>query len=208
MRELDLSSKGLALCIIDSIQSTGVRYKGVTNVLNRYAEYRTAQGGDPTTDGTTELLRTFDDLGTPEAWVAKIGNRHKTSTVAGAPFKAVAVHAAAQALADLGIRSKQDLQAVAVTPERLATVGAAWKAVKAQSSGITWRYVLMLAGVPGVKPDRMIQGFVCDALGLKPVSPDFAAAAIEETATALGMDNATTLDHAIWLYQRNPKRSH
>jgi hypothetical protein len=53
----------------------------------------------------------------------------------------------------------------------------------------------------------MIQAFVCDALAVTSVSPDFAAAAITETATALGMDNITTLDHAIWLYQRNPKSS-
>lgn len=35
MQELDLSNKGLALCIIDSIESTGVRYGGVKKVLER-----------------------------------------------------------------------------------------------------------------------------------------------------------------------------
>jgi len=113
--------------------------------------YRTTQGGDPSTDGTKELLQTFDGLATPEPWAEAIGNKHKTSTSKGAPLKAVAVRAAAQALADLSILNKDDMRAIALNGERLADVGAAWKAVTAQSSGITWRYVLILAGVPGVK---------------------------------------------------------
>jgi hypothetical protein len=151
MQELDLSNKGLALCIIDSIESTGVRYGGVKKVLERDVNYRTTQGGDPSTDGTKELLQTFDGLATPEPWAEAIGNKHKTSTSKGAPLKAVAVRAAAQALADLSILNKDDMRAIALNGERLADVGAAWKAVTAQSSGITWRYVLILAGVPGVK---------------------------------------------------------
>jgi hypothetical protein len=40
----------------------------------------------------------------------------------------------------------------------------AWLAVPGQRSGISWRYLLMLAGIPEVKPDRMIRRFVADAL--------------------------------------------
>jgi hypothetical protein len=53
---------------------------------------------------------------------------------------------------------------------RLAVVEAAWRAVPGQRSGITWQYVQMPAGIPGVKPDRMICRFVADALGC-PVAP-------------------------------------
>jgi len=204
LKELDLSNKGLALCVIDSIQSTGVRYRGVENVLVRYVKFRKLQGADPYTDGMPELLMTFDELGGPGPWAAEIGNQHKTSTSKGAPLKAVAVQAEAATLAGLGVMTRDDLRRVAADRDRLREVGAAWKAVKAQSSGITWRYVLMLAGVPGVKPDRMIVRFVADALGMRrqTINANFAEDAVIETAAALGINNVTTLDHAIWLYQR------
>jgi hypothetical protein len=44
----------LALCIIDSIYSTGARYSSVVHVVGRYREYRTAQGGNPDTDSTPQ----------------------------------------------------------------------------------------------------------------------------------------------------------
>ena len=43
--------ESLALCIIDSIYSTGARYSSVLNVAKRYREYRLDQGGNPDTDG-------------------------------------------------------------------------------------------------------------------------------------------------------------
>jgi hypothetical protein len=61
----------------------------------------------------------------------------------------------------------------------------------------------MLAGVPGVKPDRMIIRFVADTLGLprRRVTTGFAADAILGTAKELKM-SATDLDHGIWSWQR------
>ncbi|WP_260508824.1 hypothetical protein [Mycolicibacterium farcinogenes] len=52
---------GLALCVIDSVQSTGVKYASVEKVLDRYRAYRRQQGGEPATDGTAELLASLDD---------------------------------------------------------------------------------------------------------------------------------------------------
>lgn len=88
-------------------------------------------------------------------------------------------------------------------PELKATVRAAWTSVVGQGSGVTWRYLLMLAGVPGMKPDRMIIRFVASALSLDPVAiaPPFAAEAIERTAADLSV-SPTTLDHAAWRWQR------
>ncbi|WGJ88050.1 hypothetical protein [Gordonia sp. SMJS1] len=40
-------SDGLALCVIDSVQSTGVSYSSVEKVVARYRSYRREQGGDP-----------------------------------------------------------------------------------------------------------------------------------------------------------------
>jgi hypothetical protein len=61
----------------------------------------------------------------------------------------------------------------------------------------------MLAGVPGVKPDRMIIRFVANALGLPPrrIKPQFALEAVKAAATQMGM-SPTDLDHGIWQWQR------
>lgn len=82
-------------------------------------------------------------------------------------------------------------------------VEASWRAVTGQRSGITWRYVLMLAGVPGVKPDRMICRFVEDSLQLRrrSVGTEFAYDIVTAAAKEMGI-SATALDHAIWRYQR------
>jgi hypothetical protein len=58
----------LSLCIIDSIYSTGARYSSVVNIVGRYREYRTNQGGDPDNDGTDELAVTINELGGPDPW--------------------------------------------------------------------------------------------------------------------------------------------
>ena len=49
----------LALCITDSIFSTGSHYNSVINVVNEYRAYRRAEGGNADYDATAELLGTF-----------------------------------------------------------------------------------------------------------------------------------------------------
>lgn len=196
----------LALCIVDSVQSTGVRYPSVEAVVRRYRDYRGKQGGDANRDGANELVATFSELNDPGEWTKVIGNQNKTSTRQGAPLKAVAIQSAAEAMVKQGVLTGEALRDVATNPERLASVRDAWLAVPGQKSGITWRYVLMLVGVPGVKPDRMIIRFVADTLGLnrRKVATTFAADAITETANALDM-SPTDLDHAIWEWQRKQR---
>ncbi len=190
----------LALCVIDSIQSIGVRYTSVGNVLDRYRLYRRESGAEPSTDGVEELLTTFTGVGGTSIWASKIGNQHKTSTRAGAPLKAEAVWAAAQALKQLGVLTAEDLRGT--SGEALERTKAAWLGVPGQRSGIAWRYVLMLAGVPGVKPDRMIRRFVAAALSvpLNKVTADVAGDAVTRAANILGVD-VKALDHAIWRWQ-------
>src|SRR5688572_21119577 len=78
----------LALCIIDSIYSTGAHYSSTVNVVRRYRDYRVEQGGDGNADGTPELLTTIAELGSADQWASRIGNRRPTSTAKGAPLKA------------------------------------------------------------------------------------------------------------------------
>jgi hypothetical protein len=82
-------------------------------------------------------------------------------------------------------------------------VEAAWRAVLGQRSGITWHYVQMLTGIPGVKPDRMICRFVADALGMprRAVTTEFALRTLTAEAAEMGM-SPTDLDHDVWQWQR------
>lgn len=194
---------GLALCMIDGVQSTGVTYGSVGKVLDRYRAYRREQGGEPAADGTAELLGTFYECGGPDGWAARIGTRNRTSTRGGI-LKSEAIRDVATVLAAEGIDTTTALRAAADDDEaRLEQVRNAWCAVKGQRSGITWRYVLMLAGVPGVKPDRMICRFVADALDVprRSVGSEFAAEIVTAAAAELDV-SVTALDHAIWRFQR------
>ncbi|MHC9290816.1 heme peroxidase [Mycobacterium sp. LTG2003] len=189
---------GLALCIIDSIQSTGSHYTSVRNVIGRYRQHR---GDAATTDGTTELLATFDACGGVDGWACVIGNHKPASTRRGASLKAAIIQQVARNLHDDGLRTTDDLRARgALEPgneaRRLATKKL-WTSVEAQSSGITWNYALMLAGLPGVKADRMVTRFVSRALDGVELSPEAAASVVREAARQMGVP-ATDLDHAIW----------
>lgn len=125
------------------------------------------------------------------------------ATTRGGILKAEAIRDAATVFAANGIETTAALRAAAADEVRLEQVRKVWCAVKGQRSGITWRYVLMLAGVPGVKPDRMICRFVADALEVPRLSVGSGFAAEIVTAAARELDmTATSLDHAIWRVQR------
>ncbi|MDH3013853.1 hypothetical protein [Gordonia alkanivorans] len=195
----------LALCVIDSVQSTGVSYASVENVVARYRSYRRERGGDPNKDGVAELLATFDELGGVNGWAQKVGNNNRTSTSSGV-LKSEAIRDAARVLDEAGIGTAADLRKAAQNEVQLAHIRMGWCAVTGQRSGITWHYMQMLAGIPGVKPDRMICRFVADSLGLprRGVRPEFSLEILTAAATNMGM-SPTDLDHAVWQYQRGRK---
>ena len=196
---------GLALCVIDSVQSTGVTYSSVEGVVARYRSYRREQGGEPDLDGVPELLATFNELGGPEGWAKEVGNRNRTSTRGGV-LKAEAIQDAARVLGADGVETTGALVDAAADEMRLDRLRRAWCAVPGQRSGITWHYMQMLAGIEGVKPDRMICRFVADALGLprRAVTPAFALEIMTVAAKEMGM-SPTNLDHAVWQWQRGRK---
>lgn len=193
----------LALCTIDAIQSTGVTYANVKKVLSRYRAYRLEQGGNAETDGLVALLGTFHDLGSAESWARTIGTGDRASSEPDSPLKAVAIESAATALSDIEIYSAADLREVATYADLIPVVQAAWTGVVGQRSGVTWRYLLLLAGVPGVETDRVLIRFVASALSLEPaaVEPPFATESIERAAADLSI-SPTTLGHAAWRWQR------
>lgn len=103
----------------------------------------------------------------------------------------------------VGVVTTQDLRTAAEDPDELGRVKNAWLKVPGQGPGVTWHYVQMLAGIPGIKPDRMITRFVAKALDrpLRTVVPSFCVELLTAVASELGM-TASGLDHAIWNYQR------
>lgn len=189
----------LALCVIDSIQSIGVRYGSVKAVVRKY---RGVRGPQADTDGAPELAALFAQHGL--AWFTdKIGTHHKTSTHLGAPTKAEAIRQAADLLTDLAPTTLA-LRERAHDP----ALKDAWLALPGQGSGISWRYLLMLAGVPGVKPDRMVRRFVLAATAQpsSQVSNTQLERLVTLAAEQLGI-TPTLADHLIWRAQsgRGPR---
>lgn len=187
---------GMALCVIDAVWSIGVKYKGVERVLDRYRAARRDEGGEPSKDNSADLLAVIDAAGGPAAWADALGNRQLTSTRSGV-LKAQAVQQATQVLVNHGVQRPSDLAAGA--PARLSEVEASWRAVTGQRSGISWRYLLLLAGLPEVKPDRMVVRFVSTAVGRTP-DLDSTVGLVRSAAASLGVD-VRTLDHRIWRFQ-------
>ena len=150
----------LALCIIDSIYSTGSHYTSVVNVINRY---RAAHGQR---DGAAGLLESISAAGGARAWANSVADNLKPAhTKPGAPLKAEVIEEAAALLLKHGIDTVEDLVLAVETSPEGNPVHDAWKKLPSQRSGVTYSYLLLLAGLPSVKPDRMVLRFLERALG-------------------------------------------
>ena len=124
-----------------------------------------------------------------------MGNRNKTSSVNGI-LKTEAVVQACRLLSGNGIETTEDLL---VRSEELESK---WRnEVRGQASGISWKYLLMLAGQSGVKPDRWIHRFMSRVGAGPEVSPSDFVDAIVKTLDRENID-ATAVDHRIWSIER------
>ncbi|AIT61658.1 hypothetical protein [Corynebacterium doosanense] len=191
----------VALAIIDSIYSIGVRYGGVVKVVERYCDARRQESGENWSATATDLREAFDRWGGVDAFIEITNNHWRTSSAPGAPHKAEAVRQAAALLADHGLETAEDIRVRFKSRESRVSADfvKAWKKIPGQRSGLSWNYFLMLVGLPGVKADRMIVRFVTDAVG-RPVSPLEASALVEEVSQELDL-NPTHVDHALWRFQ-------
>ncbi|WP_245672972.1 hypothetical protein [Aldersonia kunmingensis] len=180
-----------------------VTYSTVEKVVDRYRAYRREQGGDADTDGAEELAATFAELDGHEAWADRIGTRNRTAPTKEAPLKSFAIEAEAIALLGVGIVTAQQLRDAAEDPAGLERAMAEWLKVPGQRSGVTWHYFLMLAGIQGIKPDRMVLRFVAKSLDLplRTVTPEFCIEILRDVGSEVCMD-ATDLDYAIWNCER------
>ncbi|MBT8162617.1 MULTISPECIES: hypothetical protein [Arthrobacter] len=199
--EADGYPDSLALCIIDSIFSTGSHYTSVSHVVTAYRSYRRAQGGDPDTDGTAELLATFGEVGGSTAWAELVVDNHKPAhSKPGALLKAEVIYRAAAVLDDSGVPTVAALHQLHQADEDLTDVKEAWLRLPSQGSGVTFNYLLILAGLPSVKPDRMVIRFIEEYAGLTTaLTPAQTTMLITEVAKLYPAD-ARRLDHVIWRY--------
>ncbi|GAA1112183.1 heme peroxidase [Nesterenkonia jeotgali] len=183
----------LALCIIDSLYSTGSHYTSVVNVITKY---KTTEG---TAHGAQDLLDSIEKAGGPRGWAENVvGNLKPAHTKAHAPLKAEIIERAAQLMVDLGIDTVEELRTVVEASPQENPVHTGWKKLPSQSSGVTYNYLLILAGMPSVKPDRMILRFLADALGKdSDLYFDRAVELIQATADELQV-SSRTLDHIVW----------
>jgi hypothetical protein len=189
----------LALAVIDSLWSIGVRYTGVRNVIARYRAFRLRAGEDADQDTPTDLAAVIDGAGGPDAFAEIVANRQRTSSRNGI-LKAEAVRLAVDVLIDTGIGVPGDI--AAATPAELADIRTKWTGIRGQGSGLSWQYFLMLTGQQGVKADRMVRRFVADALSCdeQDISQADAHELVTQAAGLLGL-SVSQLDFAIWLHQ-------
>lgn len=187
--------RSLALCIIDAVYSTGSHYSAVVNVIN---SYKAAHGSR---DGARALMSSITSAGGPRGWATTVVDNVKPAhTRPGAPLKAAIIEQAAELMTGLGIDTVDDLVArVAAQPDD-NPVHSGWKRLPSQSSGITYNYLLILAGLPSVKPDRMVLRVLADALGEpaeRALTSQRAVELITRTAERLDV-SPRTLDHIAW----------
>ena len=122
--------------------------------------------------------------------------------------KGEAVFRAATGLHNLGVDTAEQFRLADGT--RLGgQVKGAWCAVPGQGSGVSWRYLRMLTGLPDVKPDRMVIRFLAAALAVEEgsIAADRAVALVRAAAKHFDVDQRA-LDHEIWEYQSGKRSGH
>lgn len=205
----EYSYASLPLCVIDSVYSIGVRYEGVRNVVQRYCAFAgvpkqcpvgstPARSAQQSITAFLTLVRGFE----VERLASEVfANRQRTSARNGI-LKADAVVRFADVLARNRIEHQQDV----LEARELDAVERGVHTIPGQSSGLSWRYFLMLAGREDlVKPDRMILRYL-ERVVRRPVSKDEAQALLLAAANELSREtpglNARALDHMIWAAER------
>lgn len=168
------------LALIDAVLSIRSRYGSpTTGVRRRTALYRQARA--PRQPDDLAALAEFD----PQQLPALLQTQQRT----GGALKASAIVEAARGLLAAGARCAADLD-----PDSAAQ-RAAYCRVRGLGP-VTWQYLLMLVGRPGVKADVWVRRFVGEALD-RPVDATGAGSLLVQAAHRLGAD-PTALDYAVW----------
>ena len=200
------------LCAINAIFSINTKYEAVLNALNRFCKHFNLKLAHPTSGQipplkgqkkVSDIYNLIKDID-PETLAADIfQNRQRTSTTSGI-LKAEASIKFLKILKDFGVETYQDIFKIVGND----TFEECIKNISGQNSGTSLKYFFMLTGSKDqIKPDRMILGFIKDAIGLT-VKPNEALTIIRQTVEDLkkkGYEHlsARHLDNLIWNYQRS-----
>lgn len=185
----------LAMCIIDAVYSPGSQYKSVVGVVLRYRA-RHPYGGE---HGTEDLHQSITAANGPRRWAeSAMRSVRPDETKSGVALKVKIIQQAIRLMVDLGIGTVEDLRQMVQEDPRDNPVRSGWLALMSGCSEETYDYLLMLAGLPFVPPDKMVLSFLAGALGEGTVtSSKEADALLTGTARHLGVERGV-LHHIIW----------
>jgi hypothetical protein len=205
----------LPLTVIDAIFATGVLYKGVQNTVEKVCakwgipkcrddKSRFPQKGEQMS--ISMFLEKIDSFSNANELADKVyDNRQRTSSTNGM-LKAQAVTELLKVLQQNKIEYWQDVEKI----KGLPNFETEFKAIKGQSSGVAFKYFLMLTGATYlIKPDRMIVRFLIAATG-KRFSHDKCQEILTKVTETLTGDHpkltAQKLDYVIWVFQREQEK--
>ncbi|MFJ2509347.1 hypothetical protein [Arthrobacter citreus] len=174
--------------LIDAVLSIGARYGSDANgVRGAVRRYRSAVGSERPDD--LSRLANQD----PEILQGILNDQRISGRT-----KASAIVEAAGNLLQIGVKTAADLNPQDPVQKRayVSVHGLGW---------VTWEYLGMLLGKPGIKADRWVVRFVMRALG-REVSATDAKSLLVDAAGALSA-TPTALDHAVWSYERSYEES-
>lgn len=97
--------------------------------------------------------------------------------------------------------TRDDLHRAYAEDEHLKKLEKVWLELPSQRSGVTFNYLLILAGFQSVKPDRMVIRFIREnaELGDRRFSEE-EAAALSKKVAELYPTEPRRLDHVTWRY--------
>lgn len=178
---------GLGTAVVDAIMSPRVSSSTVERVVERF----TRRFGDGDVDA---LSQSFTELGR-EGWRAELGTNHRVMPRPEAAYKSDVIASAATVLHQNGVHSCQDALARAHDVD----LRAAWCALPGQSSGFTWRHLLLVAGLSEPLVCPLTRRFARRHLG-RPAAGAPAGDLITVMTRTAGLLEAGVLDvdHQMW----------
>ena len=199
--------QSLPFCIIDAIFSIGVRYSSTQNTINRFSNYfglnELSKEILPISDqfSVSEFVNLYQKFSFEEMAQNIYQNRQRTSARNGI-LKSEAVFLFANILLKFDVNYYQDINNVLGNSIFEFEVSK----IPGQGSGISTRYFYMLAGSDDyIKPDRMVTRFIKPSiqrnLSLEEIH-DLIIGAHKILIKDFPRLTPKSLDHQIWLYQR------
>jgi hypothetical protein len=172
----------IELALIDAVLSIRSRYGSpTTGVRKRVALYR--QLRTPAAPDDLNVLARFSS--------EQLADVLQTTQRSAGELKTAAIVQVARRLTEAGVIRAADLR-----PDDVSQA-AAYCGVRGLGP-VTWQYLLMLVGNPGVKADTWILRFVTASLGRAATTRE-AEHLVKVAALRLDV-SPTDLDHAIWNY--------